>query len=110
MSGWVYDGLSGNNSFPPTAIWTLGDMDISPQGYDPNVEAKAIRDGNYDFLTNSQHWHNTPGKFAMPNSLYLTSKPAFFGSNPWPWTDPTTGTISTLPAKARYDAGTPNNP
>jgi hypothetical protein len=110
MSGWAYDGLSGNNSFPPTAIWTLGDMDISPQGYDPNVEAKAIRDGNYDFLTNSQHWHNTPGKFAMPNSLYLTSKPAFFGSNPWPWTDPTTGTISTLPAKARYDAGTPNNP
>src|SRR5262249_28508128 len=34
--------------------------------------------------------------------------PAFFGSNTWPWVDPTTGTIATLPAKARYDAGTPN--
>ena len=22
------------------------------------------------------------------NSLYLTQKPAFFGSNPWPWVDP----------------------
>jgi hypothetical protein len=40
--------------------------------------------------------------------LYLSSKPAFFGSNPWPWVDPTTGTVQTLPAKARFDAGTPN--
>ena len=45
------------------------------------------------------------GRFAIPNSMYLTSKPAFFGSNPWPWVDPTTGTTYTLPAKARYDAG-----
>ena len=41
--------------------------------------------------------------------MYLAAKPAFFGSNPWPWIDPTTGTTHTLPAKARYDAGTPNN-
>ena len=36
------------------------------------------------------------------------SKPTFFGANPWPWVDPTTGNLSTLPAKARFDAGTPN--
>src|SRR5262249_29567357 len=53
--------------------------------------------------------HNTPGGFTIPSSMYLgTAKPAFFGSNPWPWVDPTTGTIYALPAKARYDAGTPN--
>ena len=44
----------------------------------------------------------------IPDSLYLTSKPAFFGANPWPWVDPTTGKTSTLPAKARFDSNTPN--
>jgi hypothetical protein len=108
MNGWVYDATAGFNAFPPSGIWMLGWVDISPQGHDPNVETTAIRDGNYDFVTNSQRWETTPGGFAIPNSLYLTSKPAFFGSNPWPWTDPATGTIYTLPAKARFDAGTPN--
>jgi hypothetical protein len=58
-------------------------------------------------LTNSQRWHNTPGGFLIPNSMYLTAKPAFFGHYPWPWVNPTTGATYTLPAKARYDAGTP---
>ena len=75
---------------------------------DPQTLSTVIRDGNYDFLTNSQRWHNTPGGFTIPNSMYLASKPAFFGTNQWPWVDPSTGTINTLPAKARYDAGTPN--
>ncbi len=44
----------------------------------------------------------------LPDSLYLTAKPAFFGSLPWPWVDPngTTKTY-TLPAKARYDGVPP---
>jgi hypothetical protein len=73
----------------------------------PQTLALVIRDGNYDFLTASQRWHNTPGGFAVPNSIYLASKPAFFGNNQWPWVDPTNGTTYTLPAKARYDAGSP---
>src|SRR5262249_24446947 len=73
---------------------------------DPKTLSTVIRDGNYDFLTNSQRWHNTPSRFVMHDSLYLTAKPAFFGSNPWPWLDPATGAISTLPAKQRYEAGT----
>jgi len=42
---------------------------------------------------------------ALPNSLYLASKPAFFGSNPWPWVDPT-GSVKlySLPARQRYEA------
>ena len=45
----------------------------------------------------------------LPDSLYLTSKPAFFGNNTWPWVDATGATkLHTLPARARYDAGTPN--
>ena len=105
----------GNNCVGKNATWT--NFDIWKLGYDPErwgvlypdpkTLSTVIRDGNYDFLTNSQRWHDTPGGFGIPNSMYLTSKPGFFGSNPWPWIDPTTGAIYTLPAKERYDAGTP---
>ena len=39
------------------------------------------------------------------NSLYLTAKPAFFGSNPWPWVDATGSTqLFALPAGQRYNS------
>jgi hypothetical protein len=111
MAGWSYaDAAMTTNS----CKW--GDKDIWKLGYDPlrwsmvpdpKTLSTVIRDGNYDFVTNSQRWENTPGGFVIPNSLYLTSKPAFFGSHPWPWIDPTTGAVYTLPAKARFDSGTP---
>ena len=121
MSGWSYTNhamscdASGNNCTGNNGTWS--DKNIWKLGYDPErwtmypdpkVLSTVIRDGNYDFVTNSQHWHNTPGGFAIPNSMYLTSKPAFFGNNPWPWVNPATGAIYTLPAKARYDAGISN--
>jgi Pectate lyase superfamily protein len=123
MAGWTYtapamscdangNNCTGNNAnWTEKVVWLLGyDPERWSMNPDPQTLSTVIRDGNYDFLTNSQRWHNTPGGFAMPDSMYLTSKPAFFKTNPWPWTDPSTGTIYTLPAKARYDAGTPNDP
>src|ERR1700736_6660201 len=116
MSGWSYTNhamscdASGNNCTGNNGAWD--DKNIWKLGYDsgrwnmypdPTVLATVIRDGNYDFLTNSQRWHNTPGGFVIPNSMYLTSKPAFFANHPWPWVDPTTGAICPLPAKAWYD-------
>ena len=48
-------------------------------------------------------------RHVLPDSLYLSSKPAFFGANPWPWVDPVgTTKLFTLPAKARWDSGKPN--
>lgn len=89
------------------SIWMLGWNDVSPYTTDPNVAATSIRDGNWDWFLSKQTWLN--GSSApLPNSLYLSCKPAFMGSNTWPWVDPTTGTTYTLPAKARYSAGTPN--
>lgn len=123
MSGWQYtdpamgcdangNNCTGNNAnWNDAEIWKLG-YDDSAWGSNPDLQvlSTVIRDGNYDFLTNSQRWHNTPSGFAIPNSLYLSSSPAFFGVCPWPWVDPSTGTIHTLPAKARFDAGTSNSP
>jgi hypothetical protein len=124
MSGWSYTdpmkgcdangnncvgGVNGSWGNSPN-IWQLGYDATSEWNQQAELGAltTAIRDGNYDFLTNSQHWHTTPAGFTIPNSMYLTTKPAFFGGSTWPWTDPSTGTIYSLPAKARYDAGKPN--
>jgi hypothetical protein len=86
-------------------------MDITPQGYDPNVPAMAIRDGNYDYLTNTVVWASNDTIHSLPNSLYLTQKPSFFNAGSgysWPWVNPTESPqLYTLPAKARYDAATP---
>jgi len=119
MAGWHYTAAAmgcdtnGNNCaannarWSDPAIWKLG---YDPERWgmypDPKTLSTVIRDGNYDFLTNSQKWHNTPGGFAIPNSLYLKTKPSFFGNNPWPWVNPTNGSLATLPAKARFDNGT----
>ena len=128
MSGWVYTDsrmgcdINGNNcvGFPNSgwtdatgwfdkAIWKVGfDPERWPQNPDTQTLNTLIRDGNYDYLTTSQRWHNTPATFALPNSYYLSSKPGFFGANPWPWINPATGTINTLPAKLRFNNATPN--
>jgi hypothetical protein len=109
MGGWNYtdpaasgNNCSGNNgNWSGSDIWKLGyDPERWEMHPDPKTLSTVIRDGNYDFLTNSQRWHNTPKGSAMPNSMYLTAKPAFFGKYLWPWVDPTTGATYTLPAKA----------
>ncbi len=73
--------------------------------------ATALRHGNFDYLTNSVSWDPNISERALPSSLYLTQKPAFFDAGrgyTWPWVDPTGATpLHTLPAKARFDANTP---
>jgi hypothetical protein len=78
-----------------TGNWSFVDTTINTQ----------LRNGNWDWATGAEHWYGTGGTtdggataVTIPNSFYLTSKPAFFGSQTWPWVDPTTGTTYTLPA------------
>jgi hypothetical protein len=87
--------------------WLMGWNANPPYMVDTQVAATAVRDGNWDTLLGKQTWLNGSAG-PLPDSLYLTGKPAFFGSNTWPWVDPTTGVTYTLPALARYSAGTPN--
>jgi len=88
----------------PVGLWRLGynpeNWNVAP---DVKVTGTVVREGNYDYATNQVRWGNGP--LQVPDSLYLASKPAFFGSNRWPWVDPTgTPTLYTLPARARFDA------
>jgi hypothetical protein len=111
MTGWVYNAIGALNDIPNQGIWMLGWMDIEPQGYDPNVAATATLDGNFDYVTNAVTWAASDTAHTLPNSLYLTQKPAFFNAGSgytWPWVNPTgSPQLYTLPAKARYNAGTP---
>jgi len=107
MRGWEYEATRGI----PT-IWLLGWDDWPPYPTDPSVAATTLRHGNYDYVTNSVVWDPNITNHTIPASLYLTQKPAFFNAGKgyiWPWVDPlgTTQQVYTLPAKARYDAGTP---
>jgi hypothetical protein len=96
-----------DNMSVPGAIWMLGWNDIAPYTADPGVKATALRDGNWDWLLEKQTWLSTSAT-TLPDSLYLSGRPSFFGTNPWPWVDPSSGKTYTLPARARLDAGTPN--
>ncbi len=63
---------------------------------------------DFDYATSSVYYNPENPVRTLPNSLYLDRKPEFFGSLPWPWVDPLgTTKVHVLPAKARFDAGTP---
>ena len=110
MTGWIYQG----DVTASPAVWAPGWGDADASGVwhvDQQMTNSAfpghiIRNGNWDWASSLQKWDVTPA--AIPNSLYRTTAPTFFGSNPWPWVNPATGAVTTLPAKARFDGGTPN--
>ena len=115
-NGWTYEG-----DWSASRIFMLGWND-GAGGEDPYLDGVSgsyiFRHGNYDYVNNAVTWASGYSQ-TLPNSFYLSSKPAFFGTNyTWPWVTPTgasqvlsncgaSGTMSCLPAKARYNAGTP---
>lgn len=85
-----------------TGSWSFVDNTINTQ----------TRNGNWDWVTRAQHWYGTGGTtdgriapVSLPASLYLSGKPAFFGSQIWPWVDPATGQTLVLPAKYCFEHG-----
>jgi hypothetical protein len=106
-----YSGFTYEDLFPwsdnPVAMYRLG---YAPENWnlqpDPGVVSSVFRHANYDYVTNG-----TPmvGGYdtVLPNSLYLSAKPPFFGNFTWPWVD-SLGPVKlhTLPARARYDGVT----
>ena len=63
-----------------------------------------FRHANFDSVSNAVVYDPTVARHDLPNSLYLTGKPGFFGSLAWPWVDPAgTTRVSVLPAKQRFD-------
>lgn len=131
QTNYLYEWLNTTvNANTTPAMYVIGNQtgQLGPPGFpgDANLYQKVNRQGNFDYVTNSQIWYagvggsgttsTGPSQF-IPNSLYLpsngASQPAFFSSSSycpciWPWVEPATGATHILPAKARFDAGTPN--
>ncbi len=82
----------------------------------PTTRSTLLRHGNYDYYNNSQKWCDDVGEpgcqggdasHTLPASLYLTSKPAWFGTVPWPPAGPdVAGLTNKIPAQLRYEAMT----
>ena len=115
MSNWSYDdpsmekGVAAWGSGGKGNIWMIGYDPIRwKMAPDPKTLSTLIRGGNFDYLTSKTVWTNGFREQTLPASLYLSKRPDFFGKYQWPWVDPTGAIkIHTLPAKARFDAGTP---
>lgn len=105
MAGWISDGTVFANPAQPQ-VWKIGydpgDWAMDP---DPTVLATLLSVENYDHRASAR---TDPTGLALPPSLYRTTKPAFFGTQPWPGIDPVTGVASSSPAELRFLAGTPN--
>lgn len=120
VSGSVGDatGLLDHPTTPTGANATI----TGPGCVSSGTNCAWVRDGNYDYKTNSIQWASNDTAHTLPNSFFLTSAPTFFSAGsgyPWPWVTPNAGSplqsgpsgcggrCSGLPAKARWDNGTP---
>lgn len=99
-------------SFVNAEIWHIGYLCASSQSpIDPDVEKTLLRHGNFDYVTNETKWDPGVSDRALPSSLYLSSKPSFFGSLPWPAIGPDLSPmVGHLPAGQRFDAMTQKVP
>lgn len=92
-------------------VWMLGWDDVEPYRVDARVAETVLRHGNFDYVSNAVGWDAAIAERNLPASLYLMQRPRFFGSETsyvWPWVEPTGALkVHRLPAKVRYDAGTP---
>ena len=106
---WAYEELEGFPKDGEVTMWSIGAQQAGGWTWVPTTYQTQLREGNWDWFTRSQRWHGIGGAVGsgkpqvIPDSLYLAAKPAFFGSNPWPWVNPSNGSVSTLPAKACFE-------
>jgi len=109
QTSWQYEPTTGDSTY--AIMWQLEYSGATAQ-------SSLLRMGNFDWFTKKQAWPGiggigTPNRPpsplpVLPPSLYIRSTPAFMGKNQWPWVDPSTGNTYTLPARARFDGGSPN--
>lgn len=78
----------------------------------------GIIQGDYNYADSTTHWaaggyvDSDAGDHTLPASMYLTSKPSWFGNTPYPAIGPdvtggqdTSGHVCTIPAEACYKLG-----
>jgi hypothetical protein len=118
--GWTYTAFSQTNKNIWMFGWSGSECNTcSDNNLNGTTGSYYFRHANYDYLNGSIADYQVGYSHTLPNSLYLTSVPAFFtGASctySWPWVTPDAGSQiqtnscsgSSLPALARWNAGTP---
>jgi hypothetical protein len=107
----LYDNIVGNVLCRPGdtgQISMFGDSEYSSDAYDTRVTNTMVFHGNFDYVSNSTQWSPSIDSHSLPPSLYLTTKPAFFGNLAWPPFGPSpdgsTVSVQTIPALERWIA------
>lgn len=106
-------GVSFSDSLGPAlpSVGTQVSVFMGPGGYqesDLDVEATTLLRGNYNSRDNAIPVREALGSDTLPDSLFRSSKPAYFGSLPWPAFDPRhpKPSFESIPAGYRYAKGT----
>ena len=103
-------GHTGTTQLSAGRTWTNWGTAPGPGGFqelDLEVRATTLLKGNYNTQTAGVPPAEALGDEPLPNSLYLTGKPAWFGQLAWPAFDPThpNQTLEAIPAGYRYVHG-----
>jgi len=102
-TNWSAATLRGFNEYAsPSApiVYSYG----GASGSIPSANTTSLNHGNYDFKTNGVAYWEGGSNHTLKNSMYYSSKPAFFGNCVWPAFGPDLSPITNkLPAKARYE-------
>lgn len=90
-------------------IYRLGFTDAndnSTTGNDTAVTSTIIRHGNWDSVTRGILWDSNISDRTIPASMYLSSKPGWWGDLPWPAIGGDLNpTASQIPAEVRHGGG-----
>ena len=113
----VAPGTAGS---PDRSIYLLGYTGVNettPSGYDPNVVTTMLRWGNFDYATGQSRFltaeipsgHTIPSQ-ALPASMFLSARPGWWGTMPWPAIGPDVtggqdpaGRAHRIPAQVCFD-------
>lgn len=108
----TYSPNGGGGDYVP--MWQVGQLQTSTWSFVPTTIQTITRVANWDWLNAVETCYNygaetthacAGAETAVPSSFYTPGKPLFFGSESWPWVNPTNGSTATLPAKYCFDAG-----
>ena len=94
----LYQAIAPSGTLSPTAIYLVGLTDFSGCcTADSLVASTLMRWGNYDVVNAAPQWNlleipnlltqfanPVPSGTTLPASLYLSSKPSWWGTMPWP--------------------------
>ena len=98
---------AGSFAYTPSTTWLNWSTNPYWTVTFPNTDNAdtMLRHGNYDYYNNAAVWDGGIVSHSIPNSLYLSSKPSWFGSLVWPAFGPdVSGLVQHIPAKDRWDA------